>query len=456
MLGEAIADSSLIGDVMRTDKYRAQAPEHQLNAACDTPHTLDHPISLFDSVTLALCNNPQTHATWIGALASADAYGVQKTSYLPTISVDGGTTFTRTRTANERNTHRYSNGASLNLGYLLYDFGRREISIEQSRQALLAANFGYDSVLQGTIFATISVYFRYQAAVQTLQTAKDSHKYSDESLNAAQLRYKNGLAAYADVLQAKAALSQSELEITQAKNSVITTKGSLANVMGLPPDTDFSIDDYVRDKKQEKAFNISASDAIAAAKKARPDLAAVSMQVEQAKLELTSRRRENLPTVNLSAGRNYNNYGILNQRNAGSDSIGVSLSIPISLVGHKYNVASAEKSLEQERYTYEKAERDTELDAFNTWHAYDTALKSVTTSEEFLNSAQAVQKVSLGRYKEGVGAFIDVLNAQAQFTAAREHLIAAVYGVQISRADFIRAIGGLDTKAVHEMTEATP
>jgi outer membrane protein TolC len=53
--------------------------------ACD-PAVARGPLDLVSAVTLALCNNPQTHLAWTNALAQAAQVGKARAPYLPIVT----------------------------------------------------------------------------------------------------------------------------------------------------------------------------------------------------------------------------------------------------------------------------------------------------------------------------------------------------------------------------------
>src|SRR6202165_365541 len=179
-------------------------------------------LALADVVDLALRNNPATRASWAQARASADLLGSARGQYYPT--VNGSETFSRikspatlARPAGTRTEH----GPSVTLNYLLADFGGRSGSIERARQTLFAASLSHNATLQNTVLQAEAAYFTYMATVALLGAERSAIAEARANLNAAQQRFKVGLATIADVLQAKNALSQEQLNLE-------TTQGNLA------------------------------------------------------------------------------------------------------------------------------------------------------------------------------------------------------------------------------------
>ena len=130
-------------------------------------------------------------ASWAQARASADLLGSARGQYYPTIN--GAATVSRiqspatgTRPAGTRTEY----GPSLNLSYLLADFGGRSGSIERARQTLFAASLSHNATLQNTVLQAEGAYFTYMATVALLGAEQSAIAQARASLTAAQSRFK--------------------------------------------------------------------------------------------------------------------------------------------------------------------------------------------------------------------------------------------------------------------------
>ena len=83
---------------------------------------------------------------------------------------------------------------------------------------MFAASLSHNATLQNTVLQAEAAYFTYMATVALLGAEQSAIAQARASLNAAQQRFKVGLATIADVLQAKTALSQ---ELIPAKQEIV-------------------------------------------------------------------------------------------------------------------------------------------------------------------------------------------------------------------------------------------
>jgi outer membrane protein TolC len=169
-------------------------------------------LTLTDVVDLGLRNNPATRISWANARAAAAAYGSQRGSYLPTI--DGEVTGTRLKTVASQGRSAVTQSVlspSLNISYLLLDFGGRSGNVGTARNELIAANFTHNATLQGVVLQIQRAYFEYVANRALLEAQRTTEREAKTNLAAAEERNRVGVATIADVLQARTAASRTEL-----------------------------------------------------------------------------------------------------------------------------------------------------------------------------------------------------------------------------------------------------
>src|SRR5881398_2889009 len=226
-------------------------------------------LRLTDVIDIALRNNTATSAAWADERAAAATYGAAKGQYYPTIALNGTVTAIRRTVsqAGQQAVEQQFYAPTLNLSWLLLDFGGRSGSVGAARAALLAA--------QQT----------------TLAEARTN-------LEAAEQRHKVGLATIADVLQARTALSQARLGLETTQGDLQTTRGALALSMGLPANIPYDIE-VVLDTTLPVGIVEGVDSLIARAMRERPDLAAQRAQVEQARARVSVVRSQALPSLSV-------------------------------------------------------------------------------------------------------------------------------------------------------------
>jgi outer membrane protein len=448
--------SALLTDPFSIEKRAASMVSPGLKPDnCSVPQIADHKLRFGDVVIGVLCNNPDTKAAYLGLVAQSASFATNYSAYLPTVSASMSHGRTSSFGNNSKST-AVSSSYGVTTGLTLYDFGQREFRLEIAELGLVAAGHSYNSTLQGTIASALQGYYQLLTSQNAVEVARQSENFAKESYDAAALRHQIGLVPLSDELQAKSAYSQSQLGSEQAQNQLFLDQAALAQQMGMPADTPIQVAELDNGILVRDPFNGKVQQLIEEAKLKRDDLQATKLQLKGAKDSLQALKRSDLATLSVSAnmGLNNENTSVLFGRNATrSQALGLSVSIPI-FTGYSttYNELAAHKSLEAQEEQLTKTELGVEQDVWNSWHNYQTAKKSWETSQDLFASASLLKDVSLGRYKEGLGTILDVLNAESQYSAALQSQLQTRFGLLTSRVNLVRSVGALNLDTMRPET----
>jgi outer membrane protein len=403
-------------------------------------------LTLSDIVNIALRNSTQTRQAWAQALAAAAAYGSERGSYFPQIGANGSVNWQKNplgggRLASGERTYS-ANGT---LSWLLFDFGGRGASVEQTREALFAADWTHDAAIQAVILQVEQAYYNYFAAKALLAAQQATMTEAQTNLSAADDRHSAGLATIADVLQARTALSQATLVLETLQGQIMTTRGILATAMGLPADTDFDVDLPIASPPIERMTQ-SVEEYLEIAIRERPDLAAARAQSLQASARVRSARAQRLPSISAggSAGRLYLNE-LSDSKANDTYNVSIGVSFPLFTGGSRhYDVLQAEAEADAAR-AYARGIRDlVTLQVWTSYYDLQTADQRVRTSDDLLASATQNHEVAAGRYKEGVGSILDLLTAQALLESARAQQVQARADWWLAAAQLAHDTGTLE------------
>ena len=403
-------------------------------------------LSLADVVDLALRNNPATRASWAQARASADLLGSARGQYYPTI--DGQATLSRTKspaTNNSSGGQRTQYGPTITLNYLLLDFGGRSGSVEKARQTLFAASLSHNATLQNTVLQAESAYFTYMATLALLGAERSAIAEAQANLTAAQQRFKVGLATIADVLQAKTALSQEQLNLETIEGNLQAARGGLAAALGLPANLPFDLAP-LPSAIPVGAISQSVDSVINDALRNRPDLAAARAQAAAAAADIRIARSAELPSLTLgsNAARTYSQPATF-----AGPSYGITLGLQIPIFNgfsRQYDVAAARAQAEAISALADQTRQQVVTQVFVSYYALQTAEHRVATADDLLASAQQSVQVAAGRYREGVGSIIDLLTAQTALANARAQQVQSRWQWYSSLAQLARDAGVLGVR----------
>jgi outer membrane protein TolC len=401
-------------------------------------------LTLADAIDVALRNNSATRVAWANARAAAASYASARGSYLPTLDLDATVTRLKTVATQGRSAVQqtvYSPGATLT--YLLFDFGGRAGNVEAARQALVAADFTHNAVLQDVVLQVEQAYFTYVASKALREAQHATLLEAQTSFEAAEERHRVGLATVADVLQSRTALSQAQLDAESTEGQALIARGALALALGLPANLSYDADSTAAEVAVGSLAD-SVEVLIARAVRDRPDLAAARAQVRQSLAGIRAARAQRLPSLALN-GTAERSYSARIPNGDYSYNVSLALRIPFfSGFSREYDQQQAEAEAEAVAAGAEGLEQQVIYQVFSSYYALQTATRRVRSADDLLESARQSEEVALGRYRAGVGSILDLLAAQNALASARAQRVQARLAWTTSLAQLAHDAGVLD------------
>ena len=407
----------------------------------------DKPLSLVEVTEAALCHNPQTREVYANAKVQAAQVGVARSLFFPSV------TDTLSATENKNRTTNYSNATNrIVASYLLYDFGSRDANFENANQLLKAASATQNATVQTVLLASVNAFYQVHASRAILNASIETERLSQESFKSAEAKYIAGVATPADKLQAQTSFANATLTKLRNEGTLKVAYGNLANVMGAPANINFQIADSKLDDIPE-LIDQDIDALIEQARLQRPDLMASEAQLKASLAKIEAVKADAKPKLRIDASNQYDE-NLLGQTSQNTSQLGIFLSIPL-FEGYKptYLIRSAEATAELNASKRDQLKLQVSLDVWTAYQNLKTANESITASNVLLLSAEESSRVSLGRYKEGVGNIIDTLNAQSALANAKQQKIQSVLNWNIARTTLAQSIGVLDNAMIQKLPE---
>ncbi len=121
--------------------------EQRLKSYPEPRYSIDaiHVYTLAELIDLVESHNPETHAAWLNAKAEAASVGVSKAALFPAVAL---AYTSREGMLIDAGFHWQAIGLfqpTLNLNYLIFDFGRRSSIIAKTKVTLIAADFAFNN-----------------------------------------------------------------------------------------------------------------------------------------------------------------------------------------------------------------------------------------------------------------------------------------------------------------------
>jgi outer membrane protein len=306
--------------------------------------------------------------------------------------------------------------------------------------------------LQSVFAATAKDYYAAQAAIGSVDAARDIERMTRDSMVAAQARVERGIAPVSDALQAQTQHEQAVFSLTKAEGDVQVAVGTLASDMNLEPYTRLEVPTVTDTGGPGKTFDASVERLIDEAMSSHPAVRAARAQYEAAVAKVSQTQAEGWPSISLVAKYNRNNQpqtmglGLPTFPATGHDAyIGVQISIPLfEGFGRHYQVDQAQAEVERQRDVVEETEQQVSLDVWSSYHALTSASQNTVNSMHLLEIAQQAWQAAQHRYNAGVGSILEVLNTQSGLATARERRIQALTDWNYARVDLASKLGRLD------------
>jgi outer membrane protein len=391
-------------------------------------------LTLQDVVDLGLLNNPQTRASYASARAQGAVIGATFGKYLPQVTASGlvertgstggtGSVAGGTVVAGAGNSSGERDRAfvqpSATASWLLFDFGRFG-AMESAKQAAFSASYTHNATVQTVVLAIVQSYCNYNAAKAVRDGAKETVSEDSVGLASAKDRHDAGVATVSDVLQAQVTYSQSVLTLEQDEGNVQTTRGSLAVALGFPANLPYDIAPEPPNVPVQSLAQ-SVDSLVSEAVNHRPDLASYRAQALEAKANIGAVRGNWLPQFTLGASGSQTFYSQdQSNENGRTWALQGGISLPLfSGFTSSYDILQAK---EQANAAFANADYQRDLvvyQVFTSYYNLRTATAQVQSSRDLLQSAQSNYDVALGKYKQGVGAILDLLTAEAALASAR-------------------------------------
>lgn len=409
------------------------------------PPQFTKPFTLIELTDLALRHNPQTQIAWAQIRASAAGVELARAGYWPQISATY--TVTRSRTTNftgGANQAQTRYGPSINLSYLLWDFGSRSGGLDAAKFSLAAVQLSDNQTIQDVILAVEQDYYQVLGLQALAQADELSVKDAEASLDAAQQNQKSGLATVGDVYQAEAALAGAQLALQQANGSLAVARGTLMVEVGFPASTSFTLAPWNQSSTPQMPDQ-SVEILMAQARQARPELLASKASEQAAISNLEATKGRGLPTLSLNASAGSLRTRLSDETlNSNSYQAGLTLSIPL-FTGFSSQAANrqAQAAVDVSQATTTQLQQQVELEVWQAYQNLHTAAATIKTSEAQLKSAEQAETVTSARYQGGLDTILDLLTAQATLASARVQQIQARLNWSTALAALGHAVGGL-------------
>jgi NodT family efflux transporter outer membrane factor (OMF) lipoprotein len=372
-----------------------------------------------------------------------------RAGYFPTVAASGSAT--RSKSPSLSNQPNFATGAvdnfslGVNASWELDLWGRVRRSVEQGEANFQASEAQLEAARLSARASLAQNYFALRVADQAQRVLEETVQGYQRTLDLTNNRYKAGVAARVDVVQAEVQLKSAQANLIDIGVERAQLEHAVALLLGVPP----------------SQFSLAASTAgmtmpaIPVAMPAellerRPDIAAAERAVAAANAQIGIARSAYYPSVTLTGGTGFRATDIGNLLSAPSRfwSLGASAAQAIFDGGARSAVT------EQARANYDAqvaAYRQTVLTGFQEVEDNLAALRILeqesAMQEEVVQSARHALELTENQYRAGVVGYLNVIAAQQVLFNNQRTALGVLARRLTASVGLIRALGGGWTSA---------
>jgi multidrug efflux system outer membrane protein len=398
-------------------------------------------------IQLALANNRDMRIATARVLEAQALYGIQRADRLPSLNVGGSVA--RSRTPGDLSATGSSvigQRADVNVAIPSFelDFWGRVASLSDAAKASYLATEQAERSFRLSLIANVADgYLALAEASERLQLAQATLKTRAQTRELVDQRRKGGLAGDLDYLQADAAYEGARAEVAALTRQQSAARNYLSTLVGaepadLPPGRSLVEQGIALNQQAELPSQVLLR---------RPDVRAAEQRLLAANANIGAARAAFFPRIGFTGSTGFASSEIdgLFKSGSGAWSFTPSISLPIFQGGRNQanlDLATVRKDIAVAEY--EKTLQQAFREVADQLVARDQLAAQLQAVEAQERSQQRATVIAEARYAQGVGSFLEVLDAQRQLFAVQQSLIQVRRSMWSAAAQLYKALGGGD------------
>jgi outer membrane protein len=410
-----------------------------LALALGTAPLAAHGETLSEALASAYTNNPDIASALLSVKSAAEDIALREAGKRPTIAAAiDGTYSWQVTDGGFSDSNSLTGGLSYNQR--LFDNFQTDAQIEQARALADLSSQALRNAEQNVLLSVTDAYMAVIRDSQLIQLRQENVNFFEAQLQSARDRLEVGEGTRIDVAQAEARLAQAVASHRSAISSLQTSQASYQRWVGHKPQNLSSNVGFA------SMVPSSIDAAIASAEERHPAILSAKAAIRASQAGTDSAQAAFGPTLDLigslCAVGCFNNSPISQQGVSGS--VRLSLSIPI-YAGGALGASVRKANLEQIKSEVDamSAYDQVREAVISSWSTLQNTSAQITSAQAAVSSQQLVVEGVIQERDLGQRTTLDVLNAQAELTTARESQITASASRVVAMFSLIAATGAL-------------
>lgn len=321
----------------------------------------------------------------------------------------------------------------------LYTGGRTELAYHIASQGVSAAELSEASVRRALLLGSQEAIYAVLRLEQLAGVAAARVTAVAEHARLSQLMEDAGVVAHFEVVQAQSELARAQRDLITAQTALAQAKANLRNLLNLPQTIDLDVSDGA--SPAEPTGDLPAL--IEQATAARPEVKLADTAATIAEMNLRLAHAAMRPTVALVSSYTQQTESAF--QGEYSWQVGLSVEKPLLDGGQSDGrVREAEAALRAARVRQAQAREDIALEVAVQMLAVAEAREKITAAQQGIVEARERRRMAQLRYREGITAGIEVLDADTALAAAEADLVNSEYDLKLAIVRLQAALGALD------------
>ena len=400
------------------------------------------------AIKKAYDTNPELNAERESLNISEQELKVSRSSYLPTVTLEG----TKSQEDTEKLTNQSGGNASIDdvdpssqsitITQTLVDFGRGA-ELAKSKIGIKLAKAKLKKKEQDILYKAVDAYTGLISAKEKYEINVTNVNLLDRQVETDRIRLERGRVTLSDVAQSESSLAEAQAKLIQAENDLLTSRLNYDNVIGQL----FSIDNLDKDSIITPILPKQLSDAIDTSKKNNPDLIIAQLEYEQSKKDTISSRSDLAPTAKLSFDRSKTNDLSSTYDESDKDILKATVTWPFYSGGKNYANLNKSKSLElQKSLLLNNMTKKIQTDVASAWSNYQSNQSLLNSVQAQVDAAEIANEGIVAEYNSGSDrTTLEVIQSNSLLLSAQISLVDSEKNYILSQFNLLKSIGLLNS-----------
>ena len=393
--------------------------------------------------------NPELNAERKSLNISEQELKVSRSSYLPTITLEGSKSQENTDKLTNRNGSNASitdvdpEVRSITITQTLIDFGRgaelakSKIGINLAKAKLLKKE-------QEILYKAVEAYTGLISAKEKFSINSSNVSLLERQVETDRIRLERGNVSLSDVSQSESSLAGAQAKLIKAENELFTSRLNYENVIGQLNDVESL------DKSSINGLDLpnQLSEAIDASKKNNPDLIITKLEYEQSKKDTISARSDLAPTAKLSFDRSKTEDLSSTYDEKEQDTLKATVTWPFFSGGKNYaNLKKNKSSEERKSLLLEYSIKKNQTDVASAWTSYQSNQSLLISVKAQVNAAEIANEGIVAEYNSGSDrTTLEVIQSNSLLLNAQISLVDSERNFILSKFNLLKSIGLLNSE----------